>query len=71
MLDGASQAAVMDNLREEFRARALIWVVHRPSDAARFDQVLVMKDGKLAESGTFAELMDRTDSVLASLVAHE
>ena len=71
MLDGASQAAVMDNLREEFRGRALIWVLHRPSDAARFDRVLVMKDGKLAESGAFAELMDRDDSVLAGLVARE
>ena len=71
MLDGASQAAVMDNLREEFRGRALIWVLHRPSDASHFDQVLVMKDGKLAESGAFAELMDRDDSVLSDLVALE
>ena len=71
ILDGASQATVMDNLREEFRGRALIWVLHRPSDAARFDQVLVMKDGKLAESGAFAELMDRDDSVLSGLVALE
>ena len=71
VLDGASQAAVMNNLREEFRARTLIWVVHRPSDAARFDQVLVMKFGKLAERGTFGELMERDNSVLANLVAHE
>ena len=71
VLDGASQATVMNNLREEFRARTLIWVVHRPSDAARFDQVLVMKFGKLAERGTFGELMERDNSVLANLVAHE
>ena len=71
VLDGASQATVMNNLREEFRARTLIWVVHRPSDAARFDQVLVMKFGKLAERGTFEELMERDNSVLGNLVAHE
>ncbi len=71
VLDGASQATVMNNLREEFRARTLIWVVHRPSDASRFDQVLVMKFGKLAERGTFGELMERDNSVLAGLVAHE
>ena len=71
MLDGASQTAVMDNVREEFRSRALVWVVHRPSDAAHFDQVLVMKDGKLAERGTFEELIQNDDSVLASLIAHE
>ena len=70
LFDGTSQAAVMENLRTEFRGRAMIWVVHRPSDAKNFDQVLVMKDGKIAERGSYQDLMAK-DSILASLVSRE
>ncbi len=70
LFDGTTQAAVMENLRTEFRGRALIWVVHRPSDAEHFDQVLVMKDGKIAEKGFYQDLMARA-STLAGLVSRE
>ena len=70
LLDGASQAAVMENLRTEFRGRAMIWVLHRPSDAEHFDQVLVMKDGKIAEKGSCQDLMAKA-SILAGLVSRE
>ncbi len=69
-LDGASQSAVMENLRSEFRGRAMIWAVHRPSDARHFDQVLVMKDGKVAERGSYSDLVSG-ESVLAGLVSSE
>ena len=70
LFDGTSQAAVMENLRAEFRGRAMIWVLHRPSDAEHFDQVLVMKDGKIAEKGSYQDLMAK-DSILAGLVSRE
>ena len=34
----------------------MVWVLHRPDIAERFDVVLVMERGKLAEHGAFAEL---------------
>ena len=70
LFDGTSQAAVMENLRAEFRGRTMIWVLHRPSDAEHFDQVLVMKDGKIAEKGSYQDLMAK-DSILAGLVSRE
>ena len=70
LFDGSSQAAVMENLRTEFRGRAMIWVLHRPSDAEHFDQVLVMKDGKIAERGSYQDLMAKA-SILAGLVSRE
>ncbi len=37
----------------------IIFVTHRLNSAARCDRILVMKDGAIAESGTFCELMER------------
>ena len=55
-LDGASQYTIMDNLQREFAGRGLVWSLHRPAQAARFDRVLVMRDGRLAAQGTYAEM---------------
>ncbi|MEQ9640642.1 MAG: ABC transporter ATP-binding protein [Alphaproteobacteria bacterium] len=55
-LDSASQARIMDALLESFEGRCLIWVLHRPDQAERFDRVLVVKQGRVVEQGSFAEL---------------
>lgn len=55
-LDVASQAALMDALLEEFEGRGLVWVVDRAVQARRFDYVLVMRNGRIAEQGSLAEL---------------
>ena len=69
-LDGAAQTTVLRNIREEFKGRALVWILHRPSQARGFDQVVVMKGGKIVEKGTFDELaMGQT--ALADLIAAE
>ena len=55
-LDSISQARIMDNVLAEFTGRSLIWGVHRPAMAEQFDQVLVMRQGRVVEHGAFAEL---------------
>ena len=55
-LDGASQRRVMDAVLEEFKGRGVIWTLHRSALAEQFDHVLVMKSGKVVESGSFDEL---------------
>jgi ABC-type multidrug transport system fused ATPase/permease subunit len=55
-LDSNSQARIMNGLLEAFRGRCLIWAVHRADMAERFDEVLVMRQGRIVEQGTFAEL---------------
>ena len=69
-LDGASQSTILRNLREEFAGRALIWVMHRPSQARDFDRVLVMSGGRLVERGTYDELVEK-GSHLSELIAAE
>jgi ABC-type multidrug transport system fused ATPase/permease subunit len=55
-LDSAAQAAIMERLLEEFADRGLIWSLHRAAHAERFDRILVMKNGRIVEQGSFAEL---------------
>ena len=55
-LDSISQARIMENVLAEFTGRSLIWGVHRPAMAEQFDQVLVMRQGRVVEHGAFAEL---------------
>ena len=69
-LDGATQNKIMANLLEEFKGRALIWALHRPSAASQFDRVIVLRAGRIVEQGEFGEL-DRPDSHLTELIAAE
>lgn len=66
-LDEAAQSTIMRNLFEEFRGRTLVWLLHRPSLAQRFEKVIVLDEGKVAEQGSYEELIAR-DGLLARLV---
>ena len=68
ILDGPSQTAVMRNLFEEFKGRALIWLVHRASLGKEFDHAVILERGKFLEQGAFSDL-DRPGSVLNELVS--
>jgi len=69
-LDGASQTTILRNIRRVMKGRALVWVLHRPSQARGFDQVIVMKGGKIIERGKFDELASG-QTELAELIAAE
>lgn len=56
-LDASAQMRVMENLLEEFKGRGLIWALHRASLADHFDRVLVVRDGKVVEQGSFGDLI--------------
>lgn len=57
--DGGTLQRVHDAVIRACEGRGLIWAPHRPSMAEGFDEVIVLKDGRLAERGTFAELAGR------------
>jgi ABC-type multidrug transport system fused ATPase/permease subunit len=60
-LDDATEAAVMealDRLGEE--GRTIIMIAHRLSTISRADQVVRLDDGKLAEIGSYAEIVGGT-----------
>lgn len=53
-------------LREEFEGRTVIAVAHQLSTIIDFDHIMVMDAGRLAESGSPAELLAR-DSMFKRL----
>jgi energy-coupling factor transporter ATP-binding protein EcfA2 len=69
-LDSASQAKIMENILAEFSDSGLIWSLHRASDAAAFDYVIVMKGGRIVERGKFDDIKG-DDSALTDLMAAE
>ena len=69
-LDSASQAKIMENILAEFSDNGLIWSLHRASDAAAFDYVIVMKGGRIVERGKFDDIKG-DDSALTDLMAAE
>ncbi|MDJ0950080.1 MAG: ABC transporter transmembrane domain-containing protein [Alphaproteobacteria bacterium] len=69
-LDAASQSRVMDNLLREFKGKGIIWALHRANLASRFDRILVMRNGKVAEQGQYEEL-NRDGTALKELMQAE
>jgi ATP-binding cassette subfamily B protein len=56
-LDPGTEIAVNETLARVSRGRTVLAVTHRLASVVRFDRVFVMNQGRLAESGTHAELL--------------
>ena len=69
-LDAASEGRVMQNVLKEFKERSVIWVLQRTGLARNFDRVLVLRSGRVAAQGKFAEL-DKDDGPLQELLKAE
>ena len=68
--DGPSQAHVLTSLLGEFEGRTLIWALHRASLAKYFDKIIVLKSGRVAQTGTFTELEGK-EGPLSQLLSAE
>jgi ATP-binding cassette, subfamily B, bacterial len=66
-LDAESEALVQEALERLMRGRTTFVIAHRLSTVVHADQILVLMDGKIAESGRHHELMAR-NGYYASLV---
>lgn len=68
-LDAETEAAVLDAMHSLDRDRTVIVIAHRMAVAARADQILVLSEGRLVQSGTHEILMSQPgfyrDMVLA------
>jgi energy-coupling factor transporter ATP-binding protein EcfA2 len=69
-LDPSEQQAILDELLREFAGASLIWAVSRSDWAEKFDQVLIMRGGRVVEQGRYEEL-NRDGSALHELIAAE
>lgn len=56
-LDSESEALIQDALVKLMKGRTSIVVAHRLSTIASLDRIVVLKDGKIAEQGSHAELL--------------
>jgi len=68
-LDLASEAAVNHAISELTAARTTIVVAHRLTTAAGADRIVVMDQGRIAEQGSYTDLV-RNGGVFASMVRH-
>ena len=59
VLDPGAQNRIVANILSCRQGCAVVWVLNRVDLAERFEQVLVMDQGKLVEYGSFDELMAR------------
>ncbi|MBB6714865.1 ABC transporter ATP-binding protein [Clostridium gasigenes] len=58
-LDNVTESAVKQSLEELSAGRTLVTVAHRLSTIREYDSIIVLEVGKIAEQGTYQELMDK------------
>lgn len=58
-VDSATEEAILSGLRQALPATAVILISHRISTLRNCDRILVLDHGKIAEQGTFRELVAR------------
>lgn len=56
-LDAVSEKAVTEALAEVMHTRTTLFIAHRLTTAARADRILVLRRGKVVETGSHTELM--------------
>ena len=60
-LDSESEALVQEALERLMRDRTVFIIAHRLATVRRADRILVMEQGRVVESGTHAELLEKGD----------
>jgi ATP-binding cassette subfamily B protein/subfamily B ATP-binding cassette protein MsbA len=58
-LDNVTEAAVKKSIEELAKGRTVVTVAHRLSTIREYDSIIVLEGGKIAEQGTYEELMDK------------
>ena len=66
-LDYESEHAVMSNMRAICRNRTVLIIAHRLSTVRMANRIVVVDKGRIVESGTHAELVDRPGGQYANL----
>lgn len=59
-LDANNEKTIMENLNQFFKGRTVVVVAHRLSTVRHADQIIVLEKGKISETGTHLELVDRS-----------
>jgi ABC-type multidrug transport system fused ATPase/permease subunit len=67
-LDAHSETLVQQALEKLMEGRTTIVIAHRLSTIKKVDRIFVIKDGRLAETGSHAELTGLTDGIYSNLL---
>ena len=59
-IDGPTERLLVDAIVEHFRDLTIVTIAHRVSMARRSEMILYMEEGRIVESGTLDELVDRS-----------
>lgn len=70
VMDGATRVRLVESVLGASKGRGVVWAIERAALAERFDQVLVMRHGRLVDQGGFAELKERSTD-LQTLLAED
>jgi ATP-binding cassette subfamily B protein len=60
-LDANNERKIMDNLDYFFKGRTVLIIAHRLSTVKNADQIIVMENGQIMETGTHHELVTKRD----------
>jgi ABC-type multidrug transport system fused ATPase/permease subunit len=58
-VDTHTEERILERLETEFRRRTVVIVAHRLSTVRHADRIVVLEGGRVAESGTHEELLQR------------
>ena len=58
-LDAKNERAIVENLNDFYRGRTVVVVAHRLSTVKNADQIIVIDDGKVVETGNHTSLIER------------
>ncbi|MHB8565859.1 MAG: ABC transporter ATP-binding protein [Nitrososphaerales archaeon] len=68
-VDPFTELQLQKALSSMLEGRTTIIIAHRLSTIRLADNIIVLKDGKVSEAGSFSELIERTDSQFARMYA--
>jgi ATP-binding cassette, subfamily B, multidrug efflux pump len=66
-LDPTLDAEVNRSIRQHFREKTVLTIAHRLSSITWVDRIIVIQDGRVAETGRFDELLLKTDGAFRKL----
>jgi ATP-binding cassette subfamily C protein len=68
-IDGPTEAALIDAVRSDNPDRTLVMIAHRVNTLLDCDRIIVLRDGRIEEIGTYEELLASSE-LFATMARH-